>query len=144
MRLEFLLRNLCAAIHSPTIAESTTLSREQSLQPEQASPTIGRVPRKNPAPVPIELKTLPGRLKYARERAELTVTGLAKRAELDKSQVSRIETGQAADGIEAATIIRLARALGTPVGWLAADEGEPGPVPVFREGRDRRRKPKDE
>jgi transcriptional regulator with XRE-family HTH domain len=94
--------------------------------------------------LPPELKTLPVRLKYARERSGMTQTALAGRAQMDKSQVSRIESGEAADGIEAATIIRLARALGTPVGWLAADEGEPGPVPVFTEGADRRRKPRRE
>lgn len=83
-------------------------------------------------------------MRYARERIPMTQTALARRAEMDKSQISRIEAGTAVEGIEAATLIRLARALGTPVGWLAADEGDPGPVPVFREGRDRRRKPKGE
>lgn len=91
---------------------------------------------------PPELLTLPTRLKYARERARMTQTALAKRAELDVSQVSRIEAGERASGIEAATIIRLAKALGAPVGWLAADEGEPGPIPIFRDGHDRRRKPR--
>lgn len=95
-------------------------------------------------PAPPELRTLPTRLRYARERAQMTQTALARKAAMDKSQISRIEAGEAADGIEAATIIRLARALGAPVGWLAADEGEPGPIPVFREGSDRRRKPRDE
>lgn len=95
-------------------------------------------------PPPPELRTLPTRLRYARERIPMTQTALAKKAEMDKSQISRIEKGEASDGIEAATLIRLARALGTPVGWLAADEGDPGPVPLFREGVDRRRKPRSE
>lgn len=95
-------------------------------------------------PAPPELRTLPTRLRYARERIPMTQTALAKKAEMDKSQISRIEKGEASDGIEAATLIRLARALGTPVGWLAADEGDPGPVPLFREGVDRRRKPRGE
>ena len=99
------------------------------------------VPRKKPAALPQELLTLPGRLKYARERARITRTALAEMSDIDISQISRLEKGERGLGVEAATIIRLAHALGVPVGWLAADEGDPGPVPVFREGRDRRRKP---
>lgn len=99
------------------------------------------MPRKKAVSVPPELLGLPTRLRYARERAQMTQTALAKRAGIDLSQVSRIEGGERSEGIETATVIKLARALGAPVGWLAADEGEPGPIPVFREGRDRRRKP---
>ena len=100
------------------------------------------MPKKNPVPAPPEIQTLPGRLKYARERARATQTALARKAKMDKSQVSRIEKGEIGEGLEAATIIRLARALGAPVGWLAADEGELGNIPVF--GQDRRRKSDDE
>ena len=87
-----------------------------------------------------ELVTFPTRLKYARERAQMTQSALAQKADVDATQLSRWESGDRHEGIEAAAIIRLARALGAPVGWLAADEGELGPIPVFREGRDRRRK----
>lgn len=91
--------------------------------------------------VPPEINTFPTRLRYARERANLTRTALASKAKMGLPQYSRIESGERSEGIELTTVIRLAQALGTPVGWLAADEGEPGPVPVFREGSDRRRKP---
>jgi transcriptional regulator with XRE-family HTH domain len=100
------------------------------------------VAKRKPIDPPRELITFPTRLKYARERAEVSMTALAAKADLAASQISRWEAGERAGGVEAATIIRLARALGVPVGWLAADEGDPGPVPVFREGRDRRRKPR--
>lgn len=100
------------------------------------------MPRKKPRAPLIELETLPARLRYARERAQMTQTALAKKADVDATQLSRWEAGERQEGIEAAAIIRLARALGAPVGWLAADEGELGPIPVFDEGRDRRRKPK--
>lgn len=89
----------------------------------------------------LELETFPTRLKYARERAGLTQTALAKKTQIDISQISRWESGERFEGIELATAIRLAHALGQPVGWLAADEGQPA-IPVFREPTDRRRKPK--
>jgi transcriptional regulator with XRE-family HTH domain len=93
------------------------------------------VPRKKPTPAPPELLRLPTRLKYARERAGLSGAALAKKAGIDPAQVSRYEnpeSGRAA-GIEAATLIRLAQALGVPVGWLVADEGTLPSVPIFRE-----------
>jgi transcriptional regulator with XRE-family HTH domain len=88
-----------------------------------------------------ELTTLPSRLIYLRDRMKATQASIAKAAGMDKGQLSRLENGHRVQGIEASTLIRLAKALGCPVGWLAADEGQPGPVPVFREGQDRRRKP---
>jgi transcriptional regulator with XRE-family HTH domain len=100
------------------------------------------MPKRRDIAPPKELTTLATRLKYARERAGLTATAVAARADLDLSQVSRYEKGERVEGIEAATVIRLARALGVPVGWLAADEGTLPPIPVFEEGSDRRRRPK--
>lgn len=91
------------------------------------------MPRKKPAPPPPELLTLPSRLKYARERAGLTGAALAEAANLDPAQISRFERAERLTGVEAATLIRLARALGVPVGWLAADEGGLPPAPIFRE-----------
>lgn len=96
------------------------------------------VPKKKAKVAPPELLTLPSRLTYARERGKLTKAAVAKAADMDAAQITRLEAGERAEGIEAATLIRLARALKVPVGWLAADEGEPGPVPVFREGGDGR------
>jgi transcriptional regulator with XRE-family HTH domain len=105
------------------------------------SDNIQRMPRKKPLPPPPELLTLPGRLRYARERSGLTATAVAERSKIDLSQISRFER-EARPGIEAATIIRLAEALGVPVGWLAADEGQLPPAPIFRESSDRRRRRK--
>jgi len=94
-------------------------------------------------PVPTELATLPTRVKYARERGKMTMAALATKAQMDPSQITRLEAGESNEGIEAATVIRLARALGVPVGWLAADEGDPGPIPVFRDVSDKRRRKPD-
>ena len=90
---------------------------------------------------PPELKTLPGRVTYARERLGMTMTELATQLDVPLSTMSRLESGERIDGIEAATLIRLARALGVPVGWLAANEGAPPAtdIPVFREPPKRRR-----
>lgn len=102
----------------------------------------GVAAKKKPKPLLPELQTFPSRLTYARERGKLTKAALAKKADMDPAQLTRWEDGERVDGMEAATLIRLARALVVPVGWLAADEGEPGPVPVFREAGDKRRRPK--
>jgi transcriptional regulator with XRE-family HTH domain len=93
------------------------------------------VPKKKDAPIPTELQRLPARLKYARERAGLSGAALAKKSGIDPAQISRYENPESgrAKGIEAATLIRLAHALGVPVGWLVADEGSLPPVPIFRE-----------
>lgn len=99
------------------------------------------MPKKKPAAELPELATFHARLTYARERAGITKRALAKALGVDPGQITRHEQGERAQGIEAATVIRLARELGVPVGWLAADEGSLGPPPVFREGGDRRRKP---
>lgn len=107
----------------------------QALAPKLGASDNEFVPRKKASAPPAELLRLPTRLKYARERAGLSGAALAKRAGIDPGQVSRYEnpeSGRVA-GIEAATIIKLAEALGVPVGWLAADEGTLPPVPVFRE-----------
>lgn len=106
------------------------------------------MPRRS-APKTRELTTLPGRLKYARERCAMTQTALAKLAGLDLSQVAASMPSTRSPLSIRDTIIRLARALQVPVGWLAADEGDPGPVPTFPEpvtpiGDRRRRKPSSE
>jgi transcriptional regulator with XRE-family HTH domain len=80
-------------------------------------------------------------MRYARERQGLTLTALAETTGMDLSQLSRLEKGERVAGIEAATVLRLAGALGVPAGWLLADEGQLPTVPVFRD-TDRRRKPK--
>jgi transcriptional regulator with XRE-family HTH domain len=99
------------------------------------------VPKKKPAkPLP-ELETLPERLKYARKRAGYTGAALAEATAIDAGQISRLESGERTAGVEAATIIRLARELGVPVGWLAADEGPLPEAPIFRETDGRKRKP---
>jgi transcriptional regulator with XRE-family HTH domain len=80
-----------------------------------------------------EIDTLPLRVRLARERVPMTQRALAKKLGIDPGQISRLESGKRGQGLELATVIQLARVLGVPVGWLAANEGEMGPVPVFRE-----------
>lgn len=94
-------------------------------------------------PPPEELLSLPERIRYARKRAGFSQKELAARSSVSESQLSRYESSERVEGVEAATLIRLARALGVPVGWLVADEGDAGPIPVFTEPPrgDGRRKP---
>lgn len=96
------------------------------------------MPKRKPSPPIPELEGLPTRLRYAREHAGLTQTALAERSGHDLSQISRWESADRGIGITIESLIRLARALGQPVGWLAADEGQP--VPVIREITDRRKR----
>jgi transcriptional regulator with XRE-family HTH domain len=111
------------------------LSRRQALARAPCDNDNHNVPKKKDSPTPSELTRLPARLKYARERAGLSGAALAKKSGIDPAQISRYENPDSgrAKGIEAATLIRLAHALGVPVGWLVADEGSLPPVPVFRE-----------
>lgn len=109
-------------------------------EPSLSTMTTARMPKQKPGPRVPELDSFPTRLKYARERAGLTQTALSELTGIDISQISRWERGERYEGLQLATAIRLARALGQPTGWLAADEGQPA-VPVFREPTDRRRKP---
>jgi transcriptional regulator with XRE-family HTH domain len=106
------------------------------LPEKMTAPMMDKVPKRKPSSTPPELLTLPGRLRYARERAGLTGAALAEKAGIAPAQISRYENSERLTGVEAATIIRLAHALGVPVGWLAADEGHLPPIPVFREDGD--------
>lgn len=96
-----------------------------------------------PDPELVELEGFPRRLRLARQLANLSQEKLAELAGMDKGQISRFEAGERVASAHMATVIKLARALGQPTGWLAAEEGKPV-VPVFSEPTDRRRKPKAE
>lgn len=62
------------------------------------------------------------RLRQAREASDLTVRGLADRAQLSYVTVQRISTGEGGNaGI--GTLLDLARALGVRPCWLAYGEG---------------------
>ncbi len=104
------------------------------------------MPRPKPKTQVAELATFPEKLKLARKEAGLTLTALSEKTGIDTSQLSRFERGERLDGIQMATVIRLARALGRPTGWFAGDDAH-APIPVFREpgppsGTDRRSKPR--
>ncbi len=122
----------------------------KALRDEQRPDNNRGVPKAaKTAPPPKVLTDLPERLVYARKRAGFTQKELATRSKINASQLSRLEAGERVEGIEASTAIRLAQALGVPVGWLIADEGDAGPVPVFEEpprgdGRRRRKSDSDE
>lgn len=80
------------------------------------------------------------RLRVERERARLNQTQLAKRSGVATSQISRFEGEDRIDNMAAATVVRLAVALGVRVGWLLCGElpryalPEPQPIVVIEEG----------
>jgi len=86
-----------------------------------------------------ELTTFPGRLKYARERCNMTRRKLSELTGIDAPRITRLEQGTRVQGMGVATTIRLARALNVSLSWLVLDEGEIGPV-ILRDPGDGRRK----
>lgn len=80
------------------------------------------------------IETLAQRLKLARTSRGLTQTALAERAEMNQSDVSKIERGEVQ---KTTSLTRLARELGVDPWWLETGEGdspdwigEPQPVAV--------------
>jgi DNA-binding XRE family transcriptional regulator len=135
---------LRASIHrSALFAMRATLSRKQTLPHGLDAPDHRGVPKKNPKPVPPQLKTLPKRITQAREDAGLTKTAVAEKMGVAPSQVTRWENGERKEGIELATVLRLAEALGCNDGWLATGRGDRGPIPVWTGGGDKRRRKPD-
>lgn len=70
-----------------------------------------------------EVATLGTRLKYARELRKLSQGELAERSGVDQGLISKLERKRRG-GLDADTVVRLARGLGVPVGWLLASEGD--------------------
>ncbi len=76
---------------------------------------------------PMDLATLSGRLRWARERAGLTQEQLGEHAGMKQSKICRLETPGDDDRHLTGTIRRLAAALGVSPGWLAWGEAGNGP-----------------
>lgn len=74
----------------------------------------------NPPNAP-DLKTLGERLKYAREKAKLSQTSLAKLATCSRQYVVGIEHGRHKE-IGSELIIRLADTLSVPIRWLVTGD----------------------
>ena len=96
--------------------------------------------RKPPIELPTEMRGLQGRLRYAMdtrlgENPGLTQNEIARRAEVDGGNLSAYLDGQRLEGIQARTVIKLARALHINVNWLLTGiepsglGSEPTPVP---------------
>jgi len=127
------------------------MPHRHSCQGDIGSPVVCRsgiikgVPRKparqdstEPELTDDEIAGLGARIREA--RGEMSQTALGEQIGVGQAYVSRLESGARAPGL--AVLIRIARATGQPLGWLAANEG-PGPVvrpPVAFEQRDRRRR----
>lgn len=79
--------------------------------------------RKEPGELPVEIRGLQGRLRYAIETRQtedpsLSQNKIADQAEVDGGNLSAYLGGQRLEGIRALTVIRLARALRVNVSWL--------------------------
>lgn len=87
-----------------------------------------------------ELKAIGKRVREARDIVHITQTALADEIGISQNYVSRLEGGDRQASL--AVLVRIAEALGQPVGWIAKDEG-PGPVArptVNWEQRDQRKR----
>ena len=76
----------------------------------------------------MDLRELGLRLSRYRQRRQISITELARRAGVDYMQVSRYEKGESAPSL--ATAIRLASILGVSLNELATGS-EPPPPPAF-------------
>ena len=71
-------------------------------------------------------------IRKLRTQAELTLTSVAKKADLTKSTLSKIETGQTSPPIS--TLIRIANAMNVPIVEFFADEGTQPAYVLTRRG----------
>jgi hypothetical protein len=79
--------------------------------------------QKQPTELPSEMRGLQGRLRYVidtrmAEDAGLSQNEIARRADVDGGNLSAYAEGQRLAGIQAVTIVKLARALRVNVNWL--------------------------
>lgn len=65
------------------------------------------------------------RLRQQREKQGLGVVELGELAGVDGGRISELEAANGLAGVRAATVIRLASALGVRVGWLLCNEWPP-------------------
>ena len=77
-------------------------------------------------------KAIGANIRGLRERAGLTATEIAKRAELSKSTVSKIETGQISPPIS--TLMRIAQALNEPLAEFFVEPDADPPYVLTRNG----------
>lgn len=68
------------------------------------------------------MQTLSERLQWARAASGLSSRGLARAAGLSQRHIGFLESGER-DNPELRTLVAIAKALGVPLGWLAAGEG---------------------
>ena len=80
-------------------------------------------------------RTIGATIRQLRSAAGLTVTALAKKAELTKSTLSKIENGQISSPI--ATLVRLAHALRVPLAEFFAEPRTDPPFVLTRRGKGR-------
>jgi transcriptional regulator with XRE-family HTH domain len=77
--------------------------------------------------------TIGTNIRRRRERLALTLTELARQANLTKGALSKIETGKGSPAI--ATMLRIAKALGTSLSELFAEEETPAPYAFTPNGQ---------
>ncbi len=92
--------------------------------------------KQNRKPAPAELRAMPDRINkiLARLKAEqgLSLSAVARRGGLDRSQLSETANGNKLDGITAAVVLRIAKGLQVDVGWLlTGDETKSGGTTVI-------------
>ena len=80
-------------------------------------------------------RTIGATIRQVRTAAGLTLTAVAKKAELTKSTLSKIENGQVSSPI--ATLVRLAQALRVPLAEFFAEPHTDPPFVVTRRGKGR-------
>lgn len=115
-------RQYCQATNARggDLAPGTAYAKRVTTKREIAKP-----PAKKPAkrrPLPASMKGFPSRLSEAIEEDGRPDREIAEAADVDAGGLSRWKRGQRFQGIDAASVVRVAKALGVRVGWLLAGE----------------------
>jgi hypothetical protein len=99
---------------------------KQARKPTPEAPIAANKPARRDASIPPRLWELPTRIERANSAGpRFTQLELARRSQLSQSVISRLMSWSNLNGIQLATIYRLARALKVSVAWLLGEEPQP-------------------
>lgn len=83
---------------------------------------VSRKKRAETPPAPEEMRDLPTRVRDCITEQETSATAIAELAGLSTPAVTRLQRGEQFEGIKAASVIRIAKALGVRPAWLLLGE----------------------
>ena len=116
--------------------EGTAAMGKQARKPTSEAPIAANKPARRDASIPPRLWELPTRIERANSAGpRFTQLELARKSQLSQSVISRLMSWSNLNGLQLATVYRLARALKVSVSWLLGEDTQPArparaPVPT--------------